>query len=725
MIKDLKDKMSSLETSNRSLKEEVSTLETCNNDLNETALALELNSSKLKRVLGEKTEALRNEQKMVKKLERTQLTAGDKESEKVEDVIKEKVELEEKLEKLQTSHDGTLSEISSLKEELKAAKSASLEQKERQQQEMELELSRNKELESSLESLSSSIKSLEDEKKTQVEKNESLEKDINVLRETVEKFNTLEKDYQTVKSINSNLKEQIDLLTSSEKDIVQNLKNSEENELNLNEDIKNLRVLNEKLNKDVERLRQNCTELEQEVNNYKNQIDSLKKENDVLKSEARSNKETCEKNFEEINSLRTKVDSTTKRCDLVTQKLELSKKECEQLKTSLESLNTEVLSERKSYESNNSKLLSDNESLQEKLQLIEAGLLKKTEDWSKLVENIETLELEVATKSDQISHLERQIEEQEAENSMKLEEERRDAEVLKQQLQSKQEEVKLAERDEQLKIDLEKLHGSNEAIRDSNQSEAIIPAEEGSDWVLKNELTNREALISRLITDCNELKRQVEGCRSREEAMVRRTEDQFAQINSLVAVRIQYESNENHLKSQLSEKDRIIASHVTESDALRLKCEKLNSSEFLGEHEQLLKEYEVLKGDLLKVENDQSEVVSGLRKEISELKRFEVENEILKRNVEERDEIILKIKKKEKESVADWSIEIPEERELLNKSNKTNIYHNIPLPSMRSRMRRLGNSLLNKRSNLLSLKNLAVAYMLFIHILALRCTVHF
>merc|ERR1719354_920619 len=158
MIKDLKDKMSSLETSNRSLKEEVSTLETCNNDLNETASALELNSSKRKRVVGEKTEALRNEQKIVKMLEKAQQAAGDKESEKVEEVIKEKVELEEKLEKLQTSHDGILSEISSLKEELKAAKSASLEQKERQQQEMELKLSQNKELESSLESLSSSIK---------------------------------------------------------------------------------------------------------------------------------------------------------------------------------------------------------------------------------------------------------------------------------------------------------------------------------------------------------------------------------------------------------------------------------------------------------------------------------------------------------------------------------------------------------------------------------------
>ena len=228
---------------------------------------------------------------------------------------------------------------------------------------------------------------------------------------------------------------------------------------------------------------------------------------------------------------------------------------------------------------------------------------------------------------------------------IKLEQERRGAENLKQQLQSKQEEVKLAERDEQLKIDLEKLHGSNEAERDSNQSEAIKPAEEGSDWVLKNELTNREALISRLITDCNELKRQLEGCRSREEAMVRRTEDQFAQINSLVAVRIQYESNENHLKSQLSEKDRIIASHVTECDALRLKFETLNSSELNVKHERLLKEHEVLKGDLLKVENNSNEVVSGLRQEISELKRLEVENEILKRNVEERDEIISKIKK--------------------------------------------------------------------------------
>ena len=228
---------------------------------------------------------------------------------------------------------------------------------------------------------------------------------------------------------------------------------------------------------------------------------------------------------------------------------------------------------------------------------------------------------------------------------MKFEQQRRDAEVLKQQLQSKQEEVKLLEREEQLKIDLEKLHGSNEAELDPNQSDGRQPADEGSDWVLKNELTNREALISRLITDCNELKRQLDDCRSREEAMVRRIEDQFAQINSLVAVRIQYESNENHLKSQLSEKDRQIASHVTECDALRLKCEKLNNSELSAKHERLAREHEVLKGDFLQIENDQSEVVSGLRQEIFELKRLEVENEILKRNVEERDEIISKSKK--------------------------------------------------------------------------------
>ena len=231
--------------------------------------------------------------------------------------------------------------------------------------------------------------------------------------------------------------------------------------------------------------------------------------------------------------------------------------------------------------------------------------------------------------------------------------------LLKQQFQSKQEEIsklvdEQASQKHQLKIDLEKLHGSNEAELAESKPEAGNTS--GHDWVLKNELTNREALISQLITDCNRLKSQLTDARSNGEAQGKRIEAQFTQINSLVALRIQYESNENHLKSQLSEKDRVIERHVRECDTLRLKNENLSSSgdqnDFKDKYEELSKEHELLLGNFQTLQkekdssiNDHYEIVNRFREEVANFKKLEIENDRLRRNVEESDKAILKLKK--------------------------------------------------------------------------------
>merc|ERR1712096_167717 len=113
----------------------------------------------------------------------------------------------------------------------------------------------------------------------------------------------------------------------------------------------------------------------------------------------------------------------------------------------------------------------------EKLQFLEAGLLKKTEDWSKLVENNEILKLQVSSKNYEIDQLQQQIEKQTADSLIRFEQQREDVALLKQQFQSKQEEIsklvdEQASQKHQLKIDLEKLHGSNEAELAESKPEA-------------------------------------------------------------------------------------------------------------------------------------------------------------------------------------------------------------------------------------------------------------
>ena len=98
---------------------------------------------------------------------------------------------------------------------------------------------------------------------------------------------------------------------------------------------------------------------------------------------------------------------------------------------------------------------------------------------------------------------------------------------------------------------------------------------------LQAELKKRQFLVSELVSDCMRLKTELAKEQSENELKQTELVSLRSRAQSLLAVKAQYESNENHLKSELADKDRVIHRQQEEVNAMR------------GDHQLLLQEFGV------------------------------------------------------------------------------------------------------------------------------------
>jgi len=150
----------------------------------------------------------------------------------------------------------------------------------------------------------------------------------------------------------------------------------------------------------------------------------------------------------------------------------------------------------------------------------------------------------------------------------------------------------------------------------------------------QSELKKRERLVSELVSDCKRLKNELASLTSENASLHEEKTKVASQVQSLLALRTQYEMNENHLKSELAEKDRLIHRQQLEVEESRQDQQTLVQSFGVtqaSEASQMLATYldEIRR---LKLEiRDKNEAADHMRAEKSEL---EVKISALVDNVE-------------------------------------------------------------------------------------------
>ena len=126
---------------------------------------------------------------------------------------------------------------------------------------------------------------------------------------------------------------------------------------------------------------------------------------------------------------------------------------------------------------------------------------------------------------------------------------------------------------------------------------------------LQSELKKRQSLVSELVSDCMRLKQEVAKERTEKESSAAELVALRSQTQSLFALKAQYETNENHLKSELAEKDRVIHKQQEEVNATR------------SEHQLLLQHFGVKSlSELQELVSSYTDKIKALKSEVFEIK---------------------------------------------------------------------------------------------------------
>ena len=161
---------------------------------------------------------------------------------------------------------------------------------------------------------------------------------------------------------------------------------------------------------------------------------------------------------------------------------------------------------------------------------------------------------------------------------------------------------------------------------------------------LQQELNKRQSLVSDLVTDCMRLKNELAVKKDECESNEREIATLLSRSNSLLALKAQYETNENHLKSELADKDRVIHKQQDEVEEYRSEYQTLLRefgatslpdlqailTAYVDEikalkHELHIKDKDIndlkaAEGDLLKLRDDLTEQIQKLESDLEEYK---------------------------------------------------------------------------------------------------------
>ena len=165
-----------------------------------------------------------------------------------------------------------------------------------------------------------------------------------------------------------------------------------------------------------------------------------------------------------------------------------------------------------------------------------------------------------------------------------------------------------------------------EALQGASNDELFKSEKEN----LQVELKKRQSLISDLVSDCMRLKNELSAAKSESEKDKEDVASLSLQTKSLLALKAQYETNENHLKSELADKDRVIHRQQEEVDAFRNK------------NRTLLEEFGVTSAKDLQMllttyVNEIKALKSELHRKIEDIKALRVNEEEL---LEEKDSLL-------------------------------------------------------------------------------------
>ena len=199
--------------------------------------------------------------------------------------------------------------------------------------------------------------------------------------------------------------------------------------------------------------------------------------------------------------------------------------------------------------------------------------------------------------------------------------------------------MKIQEKDEELRTHQEMLHQQSDPVVESLQQSSNENREEK----LQVELKKRELLVSDLVSDCMRLKNKLTDAESEIKSLKDEVASLSLQTQNLTVLRAQYEINENHLKSQLSEKDRVIHRQQEEVEEVRDEhhnfLQEFGTSQLSDIHNMLLAyldDIRRLKGELM----TKSDVIDSLN---DELKTSKEENDQIRAINTEREAEILNL----------------------------------------------------------------------------------
>ncbi|XP_076801700.1 uncharacterized protein LOC143446089 isoform X2 [Clavelina lepadiformis] len=409
--------------------------------------------------------------------------------------------------------------------------------------------------------LQDTVQKLQEEIRTLKQSEVKLTEKVEDLREVSEEYDSLKKKYDALQRdcdhLNSALQEEKDSYEQIQKRL------DKENSLikkKIQEQRRSLSSLQTQLrqaNSELEQTRKQYQESEENTNDLQKKLESVMSDEETLRSalikkdeshktalvELKENLDKIQQKKGEVHDelarvneekeqLKVAGDDTKKKLEEVTESMT---REIDELKQKVEELNT-------NSESRLLKHQSALSTLQEELHL-------KNNDFQDLKTKYDDLFAELNSNNEMMLDLRSQL--QQKDQDMQIAQQSLEhQEAEKMNLQSKIEEDTLqGSAQSELEDAMESLYGENED--------------------LQKELKERQSLVSDLVSDCMRLKTELATTNTELENSKTEVSNLFSQTQSLLALKAQYETNENHLKSELAEKDRVIHKQQEEVEEVR------------------------------------------------------------------------------------------------------------------------------------------------------------
>ncbi|CAK8683930.1 unnamed protein product [Clavelina lepadiformis] len=409
--------------------------------------------------------------------------------------------------------------------------------------------------------LQDTVQKLQEEIRTLKQSEVKLTEKVEDLREVSEEYDSLKKKYDALQRdcdhLNSALQEEKDSYEQIQKRL------DKENSLikkKIQEQRRSLSSLQTQLrqaNSELEQTRKQYQESEENTNDLQQKLESVMSDEETLRSALIKKDEShktalveLKENLDKIQQEKGEVHDELAR---VNEEKEQLKVACDDTKMKLEgvtdSMSTEIDELKQKVEELNANSKSRLLKHQSALSTLQEELHLKNNDFQDLKTKYDDLFAELNSNNEMMLDLRSQLQQKD-----------QDMQIAQQSLEHQEaEKMNL-----QAKIEEDTLQGSTQS-----ELEDAMESLYGENEDLQKELKERQSLVSDLVSDCMRLKTELATTITELENSKTEVSNLFSQTQSLLALKAQYETNENHLKSELAEKDRVIHKQQEEVEEVR------------------------------------------------------------------------------------------------------------------------------------------------------------